>query len=157
VYNNKCKGNAYTPDGGHTKNTWAQLGDDGKTLLAPDRREMHPPLTKPEVERMTGLYQWWRGVQSGAINMAQPNNITYIDEPRNGHKPRASTSSEGGGGMGKLCTLGDLEVGMFGDVICKVSLLSSICCHELNTSSVDHVRRYQHWRGSSSAIRTLRI
>ena len=113
----KLKGQAFSPDGGFSKNTWASL-PGGKGVQLANPQHMHLPIGKAELDRLTGLWRWWGGTNDG--ESAEPS---AREEPNVHQVPdrRASIVTNGESGKQSL-TLGEVSQGVFFNGTFKVCL-----------------------------------
>ena len=108
MWNNKPKGQAFTPSGNASTNTWATLHDGTKLSLA-NPSHMTPSLGKAELDRLMGLGRWWTA-KNGHVE------TSGIDYRRLSEDPNAHEGKQG------LLTLSEARGGMYLDPTFKVGL-----------------------------------
>ncbi len=145
VWNNKSKGQAFTPNGAMVStNTWATL-PRGKDLKLAHANHMTPSLGKVELDRMVALWRWWTASNGG---------IEVESATGGAHDRRVSGGSEGHGGRNGSLTLSEAREGMFFDATFKVSA-SFIVSNSTLTPRLDHAHHNQC--STKSGSRALHI
>ena len=108
MFNNKPKGQAFTPNGSTSTNTWATLCD-GTTPSLANPSHMTPSLGKAELDRLMGLRRWWTASNGNVASRGIDNQ---------------SDSGDSSGLRGKhgVLTLSEAREGMYFDPTFKVRL-----------------------------------